>query len=124
MRGLAPFVQTLDSLRAATTHVVVAAEALDASTIAEDTRADHEHLLEAARTLDTMVLERQGAAFEDGFGADPDDRTLATLRHDLRALVNAVKGYAELLLEEMDSDGGELARGLVASSKPRCARRR
>lgn len=113
MRGLAPFVQTLDSLRAATTHVVVAAEALDASTIAEDTRADHEHLLEAARTLDTMVLERQGAAFEDGFGADPDDRTLATLRHDLRALVNAVKGYAELLLEEMDSDGGELARGLV-----------
>lgn len=113
MRGLAPFVQTLDSLRAATTHVVVAAEAIDAAKMCADSLTDHAHLLEAARTLDTMVLERQGAAFEDGFGADPDDRELAVLRHDLRALLNAVKGYAELLIEEHDPVDAELARSLV-----------
>jgi diguanylate cyclase (GGDEF)-like protein len=113
MRGMAPFVQTLDNLRAATTHVVVAAEAIDASQMKNGTLTDHAHLLDAARTLDAMVHDRQTSAFEDGFGADPDDRTLATLRHDLRALVNAVKGYAELLIEDLDASECDLARGLL-----------
>ena len=34
----------------------------------------------------------------------------AKLRHDLRNPLNAIKGYAELLLEEIDEVGAEVAR--------------
>jgi class 3 adenylate cyclase/CheY-like chemotaxis protein len=69
--------------------------------------ADLERMAQAAgelRALVRVVLERRWS----GWGAEADlEGAMDRLRHDLRTPLSAIKGYAELLLEEGQEKGSE-----------------
>ncbi len=72
---------------------------------------DLERIVQSARELadvveDLLNVDRRGALSEDEV-----DTLQATLRHDVRNLLGAIKGYVELQLEELADVGGEVLRG-------------
>jgi adenylate cyclase len=73
---------------------------------------DLERILASAKDLLDMVnrllLEAERVASRQSGGGI--DELQAKLRHDLRNPLNAIKGYAELLLEDFDQLGAETAR--------------
>ncbi|MFP6742581.1 MAG: adenylate/guanylate cyclase domain-containing protein [Alphaproteobacteria bacterium] len=69
---------------------------------------DLDRILTGARDLAAMVDElldetRARAMFEGVDAAEAQKK----LRHDLRTPINAIKGYGEMLLEDLDDMGGE-----------------
>jgi adenylate cyclase len=77
----------------------------------EDIGPDLQRILSSARELLELtdrLLDASGVAGRRP-GADLDELQ-AQLRHDLRNPLNAIKGYAELLLEELDEVTAALAR--------------
>jgi class 3 adenylate cyclase len=72
---------------------------------------DLERILTAARDLLALVnrLLDDAAAATRPWGAELD-AIQVRIRHDLRNPLNAIKGYAELVLEEIDEQGGAALR--------------
>ena len=71
-----------------------------------------ERILTAAQDLLGLVnrLLDEAAAPAQAFAAPSSRRVQSKMRHDLRNPLNAIKGYAELLLEELDELGGAAIR--------------
>jgi class 3 adenylate cyclase len=77
----------------------------------EDLGPDLQRILSSARellALTDQLLDGSGVVGRPS-GVDLDELQ-AQLRHDLRNPLNAIKGYAELLLEELDGADAALAR--------------
>jgi adenylate cyclase len=77
----------------------------------EDMGPDVQRILSSAQELLELIdrlLDVTGAAGHQS-GTDADEFQ-AQLRHDLRNPLNAIKGYAELLLEEIDEVGAAATR--------------
>ena len=76
-----------------------------------DLSPDLERILTAARDLLSLVnrLLDEAAAPDQPSRADLDTIQVR-MRHDLRNPLNAIKGYAELVLEELDEQGGAALR--------------
>jgi len=77
----------------------------------EEAVADLDRILTAARDLHAMVdrlLDKEAAEslFEGADGATAQKK----LRHDLRTPINAIKGYGEMLLEDLEDLGAERMR--------------
>ena len=80
--------------------VAAGAQALDESL------ADLQRIREAIGRLHNLVEEVVVSLTRtEADAAAPRFRTTSELRHDLRAPLNAVKGYAELLIEEAEERG-------------------
>ena len=84
--------------------LVEEASKLDLSDIAPDLRRiascgrELLDLIDSSLDLDTIIFERSDDDISD---------MQSVLRHDLRNPLNAIKGYSELLLEDLDDIGGE-----------------
>ncbi|MFQ5936889.1 MAG: response regulator [Acidiferrobacterales bacterium] len=77
----------------------------------EDMVPDLDHVLSAARDLHAMVDKLlAGGAAQHFFDGKDVDAAQKQLRHDLRTPINAIKGYAEMLLEDLEDLGGEALR--------------
>jgi adenylate cyclase len=77
----------------------------------EEIIPDLERILTSAKEL----LELVDRMLDEAAASDQPSRTdlnaiLIRMRHDLRNPLNAIKGYAELLLEELDEQGGAALR--------------
>ncbi|HKL77061.1 MAG TPA: histidine kinase dimerization/phospho-acceptor domain-containing protein, partial [Gammaproteobacteria bacterium] len=71
----------------------------------EGAREDLDRIRDAADRLADMVdrlLEDQSP--EDGDG-EAEERIRSHLRHDLRTPINAIKGYGEMLVEDVEEAG-------------------
>ncbi len=72
---------------------------------------DLDRVLEAARALygavDKLLAKDAAAELFDG---NDTDAVQKTLRHDLRTPINAIKGYGEMVLEDLEDLGGEALR--------------
>ena len=77
----------------------------------EEIVPDLERILTAARNLHTMVdrlLDKKLA--ESLFEGTDEASAQKKLRHDLRTPINAIKGYGEMLLEDLEDLGAERLR--------------
>ena len=82
----------------------------------DDMIPDLDRILAAARDLSAMVDElldetRTRALFDGEDIAEAQKK----LRHDLRTPINAIKGYGEMLLEDLEDMGGEALRADFAT---------
>ena len=74
----------------------------------EDLGADLQRILISAQELLELVDRLLDVDGVDGHRSGADlDQLQAKVRHDLRNPLNAIKGYAELLLEEIDELGAD-----------------
>ena len=73
--------------------------------LGQDSASDFDHLFEGGRRLNEMLAE-PGAS---------------TSRHDLMNVLAAIRGYAELLLEDVGAEFAELNAALAAESLQGCA---
>jgi serine phosphatase RsbU (regulator of sigma subunit) len=108
-RALVAYVQ--QELRAPATAIIGYAEMLmdDALQAGRSQFTDDlQHILDASRTLDRMVVSLLDPAT---IHRTDDSAKLAefrrTLRHDLRTPINAIKGYGEMLREDAVDGGAE-----------------
>jgi class 3 adenylate cyclase len=72
---------------------------------------DLDRVLESANALYAAVnklLDKKAA--ENLFAGKDTDLVQKTLRHDLRTPINAIKGYGEMVLEDLDEGDGEALR--------------
>ena len=72
---------------------------------------DLDRVLESAHALYGAVnklLDKDAA--DDLFAGKDTDVVQQTLRHDLRTPINAIKGYGEMVLEDLEDLGGEALR--------------
>ncbi len=77
----------------------------------EEIGEDLDRVLESAHALYGAVnklLAKDGA--DDLFAGNDTDAVQKTLRHDLRTPINAIKGYGEMVLEDLEDLGGETLR--------------
>lgn len=73
---------------------------------------DLERILTAARDLHAMVDRLLDKDLADSLFSGADEAAAQhKLRHDLRTPINAIKGYGEMLLEDLEDLGAERLRG-------------
>jgi len=75
---------------------------------------DLERILKSARELSAVVDELLDVDRHEHLGSEGAERLQARLRHDVRNPLGAIKGYAELLLEELQDAGDATMRGDIA----------